>query len=257
MKIHLFHFNKNEAQMRVEQLESLGYEVDAQLPNDGQFFKGIKENPPDIFVIDLSRMPSGGRDIGIVFRTTKSTRFVPLVFVDGLPEKIERVKQHLPDAKFTTWDFLESALKDVLANPVKEPVVPASNLAGYSGTPLPKKLGIKKDMCVGLVNAPQDIQKILGELPKNVQLEQNDIANASLLLWFLHSRDQLDKDIARMTEFAERARIWMIWPKKSSLLTSDLTQQIVRDTGLAAGLVDYKVCAVDETWSGLLFTKKK
>lgn len=257
MKIHLFHFNKNEAPMRVEQLQKLGYEVDARLPNDGQFFKRLKDNPPDIFIIDLSRLPSGGRDIGIVFRTTKATRFVPLVFVDGLPEKIDRVKEQLPDAIFTTWEDIEAALKEAVTHPLENPVVPASSMAGYSGTPLPKKLGIKKGMVVGLIHAPENFAKTLGELPEDVTLEFENFEHAGLLLWFLQSRSQLDADLPEMVRRADHARIWMIWPKKASTLASDLTQQIVRETGLAAGLVDFKVCAVDETWSGLLFTKKK
>ena len=257
MKIHLFHFNKEEAPQRAEQLELLGYEVNSKLPDSAQFFKIIKEHPPEIFLIDLSRLPSQGRDIGIYFRTTKSTRFIPIIFVDGTPEKIARAQEQLPDAVYASWDKIENALKDALATPIENPVVPASNLAGYSGTPLPKKLGIKENMVVGLVNAPDQFEKTLGQLPSDVKLSKDHFDDASVLLWFLRSKSQLEKDIAAMVNHAEHARIWMIWPKKTSALACDLTQQIVRETGLNAGLVDYKVCAVDETWSGLLFTKKK
>jgi hypothetical protein len=257
MKIQLFHFNKNESLQRVQELDALGYEVDARLPDDAQFFKRIKEHPPDIVVIDLSRLPSGGRDIGIVFRTTKATRFIPLVFVDGLPEKIERVREHLPDAVFTTWEHIESALNEAVTHPLKNPVVPASTMAGYAGTPLPKKLGIKENMRVGVVNAPDQFDTTLGQLPTGATLIKDELDRAGLILWFLRSKSQLDDDIPAMLEHADHARIWMIWPKKTSALKSDLTQQVVRETGLNAGLVDFKVCAVDDTWSGLLFTLKK
>lgn len=255
-RVHLFHFNLSEAAHRAEQLKSLGVTVTRQLPDGMQFFKTFKVVPPDVVIIDLSRLPSQGRDIGIYLRTSKATRFIPLIFVDGSPDKILKTQGQLPDAIYTSWEKIGEALTMALAQPVKNPVVPASSLAGYSGTPLPKKLGIKEYMTVGLIHAPADFAVQLGQLPPNVTIKGEPEA-AALLLWFLRSVQQLEADMARITEHAQHARIWMIWPKKTSGQASRLTQQVVRDRGLVAGLVDYKVCAIDETWSGLLFTKKK
>jgi hypothetical protein len=256
-QIHLFHFNKAEVEARAATIESFGFHVDARPPTGPAFFKELRNNPPDVFVIDLSRLPSQGRDVGVIFRHSKSTRFVPLIFVEGSPEKIAKVKEQLPDAIYVTWEEMQETLQHALAHPVENPVVPSSSLAGYSGTPLPKKLGIDKVSAVGLVHAPEAFADTLGDVPPGVSLKEGASEDADILLWFLRSAKQLEQDVGKMVEHAEHARIWMIWPKKTSLIKSDLTQQHVREAGLAAGLVDYKVCAVDETWSGLLFTKKK
>ncbi|MBN1466420.1 hypothetical protein JXA02_11700 [candidate division KSB1 bacterium] len=255
-KIHLFHFNKEEIAARSEQIESFGYSVDSNLPSGADFFKRFKEKPPNGIVIDLSRSPSQGRDIGIYMRHSKATRFIPLLFVDGAPDKILKVKEQLPDAVFTAWDSLKSDLKYALADPPANLVVPESTMAGYAGTPLLKKLGIRGGMAVGLVHAPDGFRSVL-QCPANVRLIDGATKEATLLLWFLHSLQQLDDELQEMVEHAAHARIWMIWPKKTSPLAADLTQQLVRERGLSVGLVDYKVCSVDETWSGLLFTKKR
>jgi len=78
-----------------------------------------------------------------------------------------------------------------------------------------------------------------------------------LILWFVVIRRDLDRQIRKMAALTPGGGMWIIWPKKSSGLPSDLNQKIVRAQGLAAGIVDYKVCAVDETWSGLLFARRK
>ena len=256
-KAHLFHFNKAQVETRAAAIEFFGFQVDARPPTGTAFFKALRNNPPDIFIIDLSRLPSQGRDIGVLLRHSKSTRFVPLVFVDGLPEKIATVKEQLPDALYSTWEGIKETLERALAQPIENPVVPSSSLAGYSGTPLLKKLGIKTNSKIGLVHAPEGFETMLVELPSGVALEKGASKNSDLILWFLRSAEQLEQDVKKMVEHADHARIWMIWPKKTSSIAGDLTQQRVRDIGLAAGLVDYKVCAIDETWSGLLFTKKK
>jgi DUF3052 family protein len=129
--------------------------------------------------------------------------------------------------------------------------------AGYSGTPLPKKLGIKPGSVVRLIGAPRSFRKTLGELPEGAVLRENDGEAAVLTLWFLPSQRELDRGIHEIAARLERGSLWMIWPKKSSGMDTDLTQREVREAGLAAGLVDYKVCAVDATWSGLLFTRRR
>jgi hypothetical protein len=159
----------------------------------------------------------------------------------------------LPDAVYTAWGRIRGALKQALAHPPASPVVPDSVLAGYSGTPLPKKLGIKPNSVVALITAPDNFAASLGELPNGVTFR--DQPPGDLTLWFLRSRRELERGIAGMS--ATEGPLWMIWPKKAAGLNTDLTQQDVREIGLATGLVDYKVCAVDATWSGLLFRRRK
>jgi hypothetical protein len=130
-------------------------------------------------------------------------------------------------------------------------------LAGYSGTPLPKKLGIKPGSVVRLIGAPKGFRTTLGELPEGVSLREDSRGAASLTLWFLPSQQVLQRGIQGIAAQLEGCPLWMIWPKKTSGKVTDLTEREVREAGLAAGLVDYKVCAVDSTWSGLLFTRRK
>jgi hypothetical protein len=238
-RIRLIHWNAAQAEERATKLEAKGYDVDFT-PLDPGNMKTLRADPPDLVVIDLSRIPSQGRDFGIWLRKTKAARNVPIVFVDGDPKTATNVKKYLPDATYTSWSRISSALKRAIADRPKDPVVPKSMMAAYSGTPLPKKLGIKPDSVVALVGAPPGFATTLGEIPEGVRFRNNARGTCDLALWFIESRRDLD-----------------IWPKKASGVVTDVSEQIVRETGLGAGLVDYKICAVDETWSGLKFARRK
>jgi CheY-like chemotaxis protein len=140
-RVRLVSWKTEEAEERSKLLRSLGHDVDASEVTTG----AIRELPragADAYVIDLSRLPSQGRDVGIILRRAKGSRHVPLVFVGGDPEKVARVQELLPDAVYASWDEIGPALQRALASPPADPVVPDSNLAGYASTPLPKKLGI-------------------------------------------------------------------------------------------------------------------
>jgi CheY-like chemotaxis protein len=251
----LIHWNVSEASSRAAKLEASGFEVDFA-PLDPASMKSLRSAPPDLVVIDLSRIPSQGRDLGMWLRKRKATRNVPIVFVDGNAKAVKGARNHLPDATYTSWGRIVSALKRAIANRPKDPVVPKSTMAGYSGTPLPKKLGIKPNSVVALVGAPPDFVATLGEIPGGVTLRQSARGKCDLALWFTKSRNDLERRVDRMGSFA-RDGLWIIWPKKASGVVTDVSEQVVRETGLAAGLVDYKICAVDETWSGLKFARRK
>lgn len=127
-------------------------------------------------------------------------------------------------------------------------------MAGYSGTPLPKKLCIKEDARVALVGAPPGFESVLGELPAGAALVRPARKGLDVVLLFARSRAEL---VRRFETYAARIKadgsLWVAWPKRASGVATDLAEPYVRQHGLAAGLVDVKVCAVDETWSGLRF----
>lgn len=127
--------------------------------------------------------------------------------------------------------------------------------AGYSKTPLPKKLGIKEGSRVAVLGAPDAFAETLGPLPDGARLKRGTSGGADLVLWFMRSRRQLERGLERYRLLD--VPVWMIWPKQASGVATDLTENLIRDAGLGAGLVDYKVCAVDETWSGLLFRRRR
>jgi hypothetical protein len=128
-------------------------------------------------------------------------------------------------------------------------------MAGYSGTPLPKKLGFKENFRAALVNAPKGFQKELEPLPANVKIsQQTTAAPLDLILFFVDSQKTLKRDFPRLArKLNKNGMLWIAWPKKSSGVVTDLSDGSVRTIGLDAGLVDVKVCAVNDVWSGLKF----
>ena len=127
--------------------------------------------------------------------------------------------------------------------------------AGYSGTPLPQKLGIKPGATILLVAGPAGFRKQLGPLPAKVTFVTRASRPVDLAIWFVTRRRELE---GRMPAMAGAATgLWVAWPKKASGVETDVTENVVRDSGLANGLVDYKVCAIDATWSGLKFAVRK
>ena len=222
--------------------------------------KRLRADPPAALVIDLDGLPMQGRDLGVAIRTSKQTRTIPLVFAGGDPQKVARVKQTLPDATYTSWADVVKALKRALASPLADPLVPSSNLAGYSGTPLPKKLGIKPNMAMALLNEPENFVEALGELPPGTHVGHRVQPSTGLAIWFVRSAaglaSQVDS-IARQVASAASCRLWIAWAKRSSPLASDVDEAAVRTAALAAGFVDYKVAAIDADWSGLLFAPRR
>ncbi|MGW8265594.1 MAG: hypothetical protein ACWGSQ_04450 [Longimicrobiales bacterium] len=253
----LAHWREEEGRERARFLEQLGFSIRYDPVDAGALLAALKSDPPAALVIDLSRSPAQGRDLAVALRIHGATRKLPLIFVGGVPEKVDRVKEVLPDASYTGWEEIAGCLREAMANPLSDPVVPQSALAGYSGTPLPKKLGIKPGTRVLLVGAPEEFPKTLGRLPEGVALRKRFGDGVDLILWFVRSRRQLEKGIGTWASRVGRGGIWILWPKKSSGVPSDLSQVAVRSVGLDSGLVDFKIAAVDETWSGLKFAVRK
>ena len=128
-------------------------------------------------------------------------------------------------------------------------------MAGYSGTPLPKKLGFKEGFNAALINSPTGFHKELGTLPKDVKLVTEDCKGPfDLILFFVDTQRKLKPEFARLSKkLHKHGMLWIAWPKKASGVATDLTENVVRNIGLDAGLVDVKVCAINEIWSGLKF----
>lgn len=129
--------------------------------------------------------------------------------------------------------------------------------AGYSGTPLPGKLGVKPGSRLVLFGAPAGFAATLGALPEGARLARGGSAAADLAVWFVRSRAELLRGVAARAGAIPPGGIWIAWRKRSSGAASDVGEADVRAAGLAAGLVDYKICAVDHTWSGLKFQTRR
>jgi hypothetical protein len=127
-------------------------------------------------------------------------------------------------------------------------------MAGYSGTPLVQKIGIKPGHRVILRNHPASFVKDLGKLPEGVKTSERLSGKANVVVYFTDKRAALEKDFSGLSStIVPDGMLWVSWPKKASGKSTDLTEDVVRNIGLERGLVDVKVCAIDETWSGLKF----
>jgi len=130
-------------------------------------------------------------------------------------------------------------------------------MAGYAGVPLPRKLGIKACGTVCLVHAPKGFAKTLGVCPEGSKFVNGTNGRRDLTIWFLRSLAELRAGMKRAVAAAQNGPVWFAWPKQASGVETDLTQQAIREAGLAAGIVDYKICSIDATWSGLLFGRRR
>ncbi len=125
--------------------------------------------------------------------------------------------------------------------------------AGYSGTPLAQKLGIKSGFAVAAINAPRNYRRLLAPLPPKVRFCSVQ-ATPEVIHYFCTERARLTKDLPVLRgQMGETAALWISWPKKSSGLATTVTEDVLREIALPLGLVENKVCAVDETWSALRF----
>ncbi len=129
--------------------------------------------------------------------------------------------------------------------------------AGYSGTPLPKKLGVRENYSVALINSPPRFERKLEPLPSGAEISDNP-KTANVAVLFALSQSELVRDFRPLAKaLPEKTALWVAWPKKASGVATDLGENVIREFGLEAGWVDYKVCAMDETWSGLCFARRK
>ena len=121
-------------------------------------------------------------------------------------------------------------------------------MAGYSGTPLPKKLGIKDGSRVAAIDAPREFAALVEGVDLSTQLR----GRFDVIVFFTTERRKLEKRLAGLTRALEQyGGLWIAWPKKASKVPTDMTEDVVREVALPTGLVDNKVCAIDDTWSGL------
>jgi hypothetical protein len=133
----------------------------------------------------------------------------------------------------------------------------ALDTAGYSGTPLPRKLGIREKYSVVLVNPPDRFERKLEPFPAEAEIVA-EAKGAKVAVLFVSSQAELVRDFRPLAKaLPEKTALWIGWPKKASGVKTDLTENDIREFGLGQGWVDYKVCAIDETWSGLCFARRK
>ncbi len=255
-RIALIHWKEEEGLRRVAQLRKSGFDARLFAAGDPPKFGPLRDDPPDALVIDLTRLPSQGREVATILRQSKKTRHVPLVFAGGPPDKVALIRERLPDATYAEWERIESALQKALRMRIAAPAVPP-RLEGYSTSSLPKKLGARPGRTIALLNAPDGFEERLQPLEQG-QLADGLHKSPGMILLFVESQAEFEAQATKTASvLPDNGALWIIYPKRSSGIRSDLTQNGIREFGIALGLVDYKVCSVDETWTGMCFARRK
>ncbi|MCX6604351.1 MAG: hypothetical protein NTV52_12245 [Acidobacteria bacterium] len=232
--VRLVCWNEGEAAEKAGWLRRLGFTVEAGPVNTGRLVTQFAGSGATVLLIDLNRLPAQGREVGVRLRQGKATRGMALVFAGGAADKVARVKQELPDAVYCSWEEVGTVLPE--AKPGTAAVV--GHMERYVGTPVAKKLGVKDGMKVVFQGeAPAGFAELLGEVEIGKRGE--------MLFWFVREKRELEW-------FPVCKTLWVIFRKGG-----DFNQNHVRLGGLAVGMVDYKICAVDAEWSGMKFAVKK
>jgi hypothetical protein len=261
--LRLICWNEADAAGRAGILRRAGYRVIADPPeNAGGMIRYFRELAPDAVVIDLDRLPSHGRELGLSLRASKGTSHLRLVFAGGIPAKIELVRAAIPDAIFTPWDNdLAAAIERAIAQP-EPPRLPSRELPKETGPgSLERKLDIKPQTHFAIVSINRNddvwLEELLTSVPGGAIRQRRIDAASTLALFPVATR----RDLIRAFEHARaalptKASLWIVHPKQTSPLAADFNQDDVREAGLAHGFVDYKVCAVDKDWSALKFARR-
>jgi CheY-like chemotaxis protein len=253
-RVRIVHWKPAEAQALVETCRAGGFEVEFDETDLPLVAKKIRRTMPDALVIDLTRMPSHGRELAFAIRRTKYTRHIPILFVDGEPGKVEAIRKQLPDAEYATRKQICARIKAACRKRIQNPVTPPGVMERYASRSKAQKLGIRENSTVALVNAPRDYAAVLGEMPPGVELLEDPGDAHPVTLWFVSDLREYRAGIRRMSALAARTRLWIAWRKG---LAEGLTSNLIREVANEAGLVDYKICAVGEQWSGMVFARRK
>jgi hypothetical protein len=254
-RIRLFHWKAQEAEVFLDRLRAAGHQVAYQEKIAPSLFPRLRDSPPDAFVIALTRLPSHGREVAAFLRGSKATRHIPIVFVDGAPEKVDAIRRLIPDAVYTPLDRLGPTLQEALAHPPAAPIVPPQMMERYRTRAVAQKLGIVKGSTVRLLDPPRDYPSVLGRMPEAVRFVEAGTRNCPVTLWFVTDAGVHQSRLPRARALAAHTRLWILWPKGGP--RTGLSQPYLRETAKSVGLVDYKICAVSDRWSAMAFAIKK
>lgn len=242
----MIHRDLAEAAERAARLRCQGFDAEPYTSLGARGFRGIRANPPAVALIDLTRLPSYGKAIGTLMRESPSLRTIPLVFIEGDPEKNAGVREVLPDAVIAPWTKIDAAIRKAIGQKSKAPMPPQP-----SRTPVAAKLGIRDGSLVALVRAPEGFE--LAGVRPHPRVDEADV-----ILMFFKSAAALGRELPTLPNLLRKGRkLWILWPKQASAKAGDLTMVRIRDMASPFGLVDYKVCAVDATWSGMVLGQRR
>lgn len=261
--VRLICWNSADAAARAAELRRAGYLVVADPPQaSGGMIRAFRELAPDAVVIDLDRLPSQGRELGLGLRASKSTCHLPLIFAGGAAAKVDAVRAALPDVLYAAWgNAVSQAIERAMRQPA--PARLASREVTQDTRPgaLERKLDIKPQTHYVIVPASRSeapwLDELLTSVPSAAVRQTRVDAATTLALYPVRTRRELMHALEQArAALPPRASLWIVHPKQTSALAADFNQEDVRRAGLELGFVDYKVCAVDKDWSALKFAHR-
>jgi CheY-like chemotaxis protein len=253
-RVRIVHWKAAESGPVIEACRACGFEVEFEAGDLPAVWRKIRAKVPDVVAIDLTRAPSQGRDLAFAMRQSKVTRRIPIVFVDGEAEKVEAIRQKLPDAFYASRRQLCARIRTALRTVIANPVTPPPMMESYGSRSTAQKLGIAAGATVGVFDAPRDYLAALGALPEDVEVVEEPASICKITLWFVSDLEVYQAGLRRMKAMADRTKLWVVWRKGSS---NGLTQFVIRNGAIEVGLVDYKICRINETWSGMAFARRR
>jgi hypothetical protein len=246
-RVLVVHRKQIEAAARASRLCAQGIDAEPYTSAGSKGFGKIRAAPPDAIVIDLTELPSYGRYVGALIRESKSLRHIPLVFIEGDPEKTGKTRETLPDAVFAPWTKLAAAIDRAIRRAPADPLAPVA-----SDRSLLAKLGIEDGLGVALLHAPKDFR-----LPRG-KWKRATIESAAVMIAFYPNSAALSRDLPTLSGTLRKGlRLWIAWPKKAGPAATDLSMPRIREMAQLYGLTDYKVCALDEKWSGMVMGRRR
>lgn len=251
-RVRIVHWKAARAGPLIDACRAGGFEVEYDDVRGSDVMKLVRANPPDALVFDLTCLPSHSREVAVYLRGTKYGRQIPLIFVDGEGEKVEAVRRLLPDATYTSRKRICAAIK--AARPLENPVRPPGVMERYGSRTVAKKLGIREGSTVGVMGAPRDYAAALGPLPDGIEMVEDPRSPQAITLWFVNDARAYRAAILGMRAIAAKTKLWVIWRKGQP---GGLTDRMIRTGANEAGLVDYKICAVNEKWSAIALARRK
>jgi len=244
-RVLVVHRESAEAIRLAARLSAVGFQAEPYTILGPKGFGAIRANPPDAIVIDLTTMPSYGKGMGALLREQKSLRAIPLVFMEGDPEKAALVRALLPDASYSTWAKSGPAIRAAIRRPPAAPQLPTRK-------PLADKLGIREGSKVAIVHTPQDFRMPEGSW-RHASPDRADVIVA-----FYRSTAALGRELPTFAGTVRPGlKLWIAWPKKAGGSAADLTMPLICQMVAQHGLTAYKVCSVDETWSAVVLAPRR
>lgn len=248
--VRLFHQRADEAEALVHTMRASGYRVIYDSRPGVPSVREVRDEGTSAIVIDLSRLPSFGRAIGAWVRGSKGIRHIPLIFVGGEPAKVAAIREEIPDAVYTSPARVAAALRS--AKPASEPVIPRQAMQTPPSRTTVEKLGIREGAKVLLMDPPRDYEGVIGAMPSGAAFVEDP--PAAVTLWFVHDPGEFEAALSGKRKLASTSRLWIVWKKGRR---DGFNGDFVREKALKLGLVDYKICSLNEAWSGMLFAMRK